>query len=882
MQPKVTFLKDYRAPEFLIDTVHLSIDLYDDYVNVRSILTMQANPAVSKKNNPLVLNGEGLKLQAVLLNGRLLEEEDYSVDAQHLTIFSVPEYFTIETQVVIEPRSNTKLSGLYFSRGNFCTQCEAQGFRRITYYLDRPDVMARFTTVITADKDRYPILLSNGNLIDTKVLADNRHSVRWKDPSKKPCYLFALVAGSFDLLADNFITMSGKTIELKLYVEKGFRDQGRFALESLKRAMRWDEETFGREYDLNIYMIVAVTDFNAGAMENKGLNIFNTKYILADPKTATDEDYVAIENVIGHEYFHNWSGNRITCRDWFQITLKEGLTVFRDQLFSEDMTSRNVYRIKTINYLRATQFPEDAGPLAHPIRANSYLEIDNFYTATVYRKGAEVIGMLRTLLGTEVFRKAMDLYFSRYDGMAITTEDFLQAMADASKKNLKQFQLWYEQAGTPVLTVQGEYDPKKQTFLLKVHQSCPPTPEQPNKVPFHLPLAMGFLGEDGKELVTQLKQERTPVEGTRVLEVHKEAEVFEFVGLEKKPVPSLLRHFSAPVILRYPYTDEELLTLLMHDTDAFVRWESGQELLTRHLIKNIARLQKKENFALEPYIKTYFSHILTGSHEDADFDALLLQIPSLTYLLQNVPQCNLDALFTVRLSTEKALAIDFKTVWLSNYKAHQLKQYHYTPLDKGKRQLKNICLYYLTQTAEEDTVELAYQQFKTSQNMTDIWGALVALNQRDHTAREEALSAFYHHWHKQPLLVNKWFTLQATTKLPNTLEKVIQLTEHPAFDYKNPNNVYALIGAFGHNLVCFHAKTGLGYQFLTEQVLKLDRMNPQVAARMLQPLTQFQKLDHARQTLIYQELQRLAQAQLSKNVYEVVTKSLDFIRRLLG
>jgi len=874
-QPKTTYLKDYRPADFIIESVHLNVDLHEDETCVKSILAMHRNPEVDSVDAPLVLNGEAMVLKSVSIDGKKLSPDEYKVDENSLTINHVPNQFKLETEVMIKPQENTTLSGLYKSRNNFCTQCESHGFRRITYYLDRPDVMSRFTTTITADKTQYPMLLSNGNLIEEKELDNNRHWVHWEDPSLKPSYLFALVAGDFDLLQDKFVTMSGREVDLRLYLEKGFKDQGAYALKALKHAMKWDEETYGREYDLDIYMIVAVSDFNMGAMENKGLNIFNTKYVLANSKTATDSDYVAILDVIGHEYFHNWSGNRVTCRDWFQITLKEGLTVFRDATFTEDLTSPGVARIDFVNYLRNTQFLEDAGPMAHPIRPRSYIEINNFYTNTVYRKGCEVIRMVRTLIGKDLFRKGMDLYFSRHDGQAVTTEDFIKAMEDASSKDLTQFKRWYDQAGTPVLDVSGEYDQQQKTFTLTVKQSCPPTPGQLEKEPFHLPLAVGLIGPDCQEMPTQLSDESNAHSGTRVLEIKKPVETFCFVNVEAKPVPSLLREFSAPVILNYPYTDDELLWLLNCDTDPFAKWEAGQKFEKRLILKLVSDYQAGRSLEMDDRLIKVFQHLLQGPHDDHRFSATLMALPSQNYLLQQMDVGDVEAVHKAREFVKMNLAKALEQEFVACYEEYQLPYYEYNPVDMGKRGLKNSCLSYLVYTGKEKYLKVAYQQLIECDNMTDAIAALSALINQDSKERNQSLNEFYEKWKDQPLVINKWLALQASSTLPSTLDEVKQLLKHPAFNIRNPNNVYALIGAFGMNVVRFHDAGGDGYQFVIDQVLAIDPANPQVAARMLQPLTQWRKMDKKRQALMKEQLGRIvATPKVSKDIYEIAVKSL--------
>ena len=874
-KPQSVYLKDYRPSDFLIDTVHLYVDLHEEETCVKTILNLQRNPASNRTGAPLTLNGEDIALKSVIIDGHKLSPLNYTVDKFSLTIPAVPNQFTLETKVVIKPQENTRLSGLYKSRGNFFTQCEAEGFRRITYFLDRPDIMAQYTTTITADKTKYPYLLSNGNLTEKKTLNLKRQWVHWEDPSKKSSYLFALVAGDFDVLEDSFITRSGKEVTLQLYLEKGFKDQGMFALAALKKSMRWDEKKFGREYDLDIYMIVAVSDFNMGAMENKGLNIFNTKNILANPKTTTDDDYVRIEEVIGHEYFHNWSGNRVTCRDWFQLTLKEGLTVFREQSFSEDLTSKGVARINAVNLLRNVQFLEDAGSMAHPIRPRSYIEISNFYTATVYNKGAEIVRMVQTLLGSKVFYKAMDLYFSLYDGQAVTTEDFIQVMEDTSGKNLKQFKRWYDQAGTPLLEVDSNYEEKEKMLILTVKQMCPPTPGQPEKFPFHLPLSVGFIGPKYESVSMQLEGEDKAVTGTRVLEIKKSETTFRFINIEHKPILSLLRNFSAPVRLNYPYTDKELLCLLQHDSDPFSRWEAGQLFAKRLMLKLVDDYYEKKPLKMDDRFIKSFQKIIQRSHQDPWYRAILLLLPSESYLMQFIEKTDIEVVFKVRQFVKKALAIALVDDLSRSYRNNQLVGYEYNYSDVGRRAFKNRCLSYLTEVNDKSYYRLAYEQFKNSNNMTDSVGALSALIDHNCEERDQALKEFYQKWKNQPLIVNKWFSIQASSTLPSTIGTVRTLTQHPDFDIKNPNNIYSLLAVFGTNVVRFHDANGEGYRLIADYVLKIDPVNPQVAARILQPLTRWQLMDAKRQALMKTELARIAKApKLSTDIYEIVTKSL--------
>ncbi len=857
------YLEQYKPCDFNVATVQLHVELAQTQTDVTAVLHISRNTAAHTPQAPLKLHGEALELLTIALDGRVLAESEYTVDDCFLTLPHVPDQFVLETKVRIHPEKNTRLMGLYKSRDNFCTQCEAEGFRFITYYFDRPDVLSRFTTTITADKKRYPYLLSNGNLIEQRDLDDGRHWVHWEDPSLKPCYLFALVAGNFDLLQDHFITMSGRRVQLDLFVETGFLHQADYAMLSLKNAMRWDEERFGREYDLDVYMIVAVSDFNMGAMENKGLNIFNTKYVLAESDTATDSDYIAIESVIGHEYFHNWSGNRVTCRDWFQITLKEGLTVFRDQEFTADQTSRAVARIDAVNIVRSSQFAEDAGPLAHPIRPASYMEINNFYTLTVYRKGAEVIRMVQTLITPAVFRKALDLYFHRFDGQAVTTDDFLACMQEVSGHDLTQFKNWYTQAGTPHLTVTDRYDAASQRYTLTIKQSCAPTPECQDKQPFYLPFSVGLVGCGAQE--------------TCVLIVSQPEQTFTFEKVPQKPIPSLLRDFSAPVTVEYAYTDEELAYLLEHDADPFARWNAGQLLATRVIVE-LSELMLAQKTVTQPTLLiNAFAMLLERGGDDLSFLSRLLMLPSETYLHQQPAAVSVHALHEARKFCIKALAGALQDQWRKHYATYQERHMHYVydANAVGERSFKNVCLYYLVESHVPAEYERAFAQFKTADNMTDRLAALSALNHCDTPLREQALAIFYENYQYDPLVMNKWLMLQATSTLPNTFAAVLELMQHEAFDIGNPNNVYALLGGFSANCSQFHEVSGRGYAFIADQVLYLNQRNPQVAARLLQPLTQWRRYGEPYGKLMKAELQRISgDKDLSSDIYEIICKSL--------
>ncbi|QQP89055.1 aminopeptidase N [Skermanella sp. TT6] len=877
--PQAIHLKDYAPPPYLIDTVDLAFDLGEDVTRVRSRLAIRANPDAASPAGALVLDGQDMRLVSVALDGRTLDPSEYSVGPESLTIPGPPEAFSLEVVTELKPQENTSLSGLYRTSGNFCTQCEAEGFRKITYFLDRPDVMARYRTTITADALKYPVMLSNGNLVaSSKMEGDGRHTVTWEDPFAKPSYLFALVAGVLVHVEDSYVTRSGRTVTLRIYVEPGNQDKCGHAMASLKKSMAWDEEVFGLEYDLDIFMIVAVGDFNMGAMENKGLNVFNTKYVLAKPETATDTDFLGVEAVVAHEYFHNWTGNRVTCRDWFQLSLKEGLTVFRDQEFSSDMHSRPVKRIADVQRLRAAQFPEDSGPMAHPVRPDSYIEINNFYTTTVYEKGAEVVRMIHTLLGADGFRKGMDLYFERHDGQAVTCDDFVAAMEDAAGKDLGQFRRWYSQAGTPELAVTGEYDAAARTYRLTVRQSCPPTPGQPTKLPFHIPLALGLLDPSGADIPLRLAGEPGPAGTSRVLDVTGPEQVFEFVDVPRQPVPSLLRGFSAPVKLRAPYTDDDLTFLMAHDGDAFNRWEAGQTLATRLLLDLVADRAENRPLELSPGFIDAFSRILKDPDLDPAFAAQALTLPSEGYLGQQMPVIDVDGIHEVRTFARRAIAGRLRDDLLATYRAMGGNEpFSIDAAAIGRRALKNLALGYLMALEDAEAVELCVGQFHNAQAMTDVIAALGLLADTRLPQRESALRRFYDLWKDEPLVVDKWFSIQAMSERPETLDEVAALLAHPAFEIRNPNKVYALIGGFaGGNPVRFHDAGGGGYRFLADQVLALNRLNPQVASRMVKMFARWRKYDPRRQSLMRAELERIvATPGLSRDVFEIASKSLE-------
>jgi aminopeptidase N len=874
-KPSTIYLKDYRKPDFLIDEIELYFNLTDQITTVTAKMNCCRNGV---EIEPLRLHGEELDLKSVSINGRLLPEKEYEVSPVSLIIQDVPDDFILEIKTEIRPQDNTSLEGLYQSSGIYCTQCEAQGFRKIMFFLDRPDVMSRFTTTIEADRS-FPVLISNGNLVDHGELPENRHYATWYDPFPKPCYLFALVAGDLVRIEDQFTTGSKRCVDLHIYVQQHNSDACDHAMQSLKKAMAWDERVFGLEYDLDLYMIVAVDDFNMGAMENKGLNIFNSKYVLARPQTATDTDYELIEAVIGHEYFHNWTGNRVTCRDWFQLSLKEGLTVFRDQEFSADMGSRPVKRMTDVSMLRNAQFPEDSGPMAHPVRPDSYIEINNFYTVTVYEKGAELIRMIHTLLGRSAFRRGMDLYFKRHDGQAVTTEDFVRAMEDASGVNLDQFRLWYSQAGTPVLTVQGQYDVQKKTYSLTVSQACPSTPNQPNKKPFHIPLAMGLLAPDGRDIPLRMTGEEKQGETSRVLNICKTEEHFIFEDIDQGPTPSLLRHFSAPVKLQFDYGDDDLRFLLTHDSDDFNRWEAGQRYLCRILLRLVDDLRAGRELALSRDVIETFQQLLdlSGKIKPA-FQTQLLTLPAEKYIGEQMEVIDVEGIHRVRDFTRQTLARslyhDFLNVFHDNV---NLAPYFYSAERAGQRSLKNLCLSYLMTLNEEAVLDLCLRQYDGAENMTDVLQAFQALvHNRDCPEKKAVLVDFHNQWQKDNLVMDKWFAIQATAPLPETLYEVQHLLGHPEFSMKNPNRVRALISSFCTlNITCFHHQNGEGYIFLADRVLELDPFNPMIAARLLAPLSRWQRFDPARQSLMKEQLQRiLAVKNLSKDVYEIAAKSL--------
>ena len=871
--PQTVYLKEYTPPPFLIDRTELHFELAEGEALVAARLSIRRNPDASATTGSLLLHGEELEPLEIAIDGRPLGDAEYSIDAQGLHIAQPPERFTLESRVRILPQENTALEGLYKSGAMFCTQCEAEGFRKITWFLDRPDVMSRFVTTIVADAERYPVLLSNGNLRSSETLADGRLQVVWEDPFPKPSYLFALVAGALQPIEDAYTTASGREVELRIYVEPENVDKCAHAMRALQSAMRWDEQNYGREYDLSVYMIVAVNDFNMGAMENKGLNIFNSKFVLARPDTATDSDFQGIEGVIAHEYFHNWTGNRITCRDWFQLSLKEGLTVFRDQEFSADMGSRGVKRIEDVRLLRAHQFAEDSGPMAHPVRPDSYIEINNFYTVTVYEKGAELIRMLQRLLGAETYRKATDLYFQRHDGEAVTTDDFVACMADASGRDLSQFKRWYVQAGTPELRVSGHYDEEALSYMLTIAQRTPATPGQPEKLPLHLPLTLALLDADGEEIRLRLDGEAESGERERTLELREAEQSFRFVDISGRPVPSLLRGFSAPVKLLFDYSDDDLIFLMGHDSDGFNRWDAAQRLLQRVLLQRVANPVA----ALPPGLVVAFRQSLLDPQADKALLAEVLALPSENLLGDQLECVDVDGIHRSREDIKRELALALQSDLIEVYRQNgEQGAYSIEPEAIARRSLKNLALGYLAQLDRPELLELCSEQYRRNHNMTDVMVALGLLVDSASATREQLLDDFYQRWHQQPLVLDKWFTVQALSKREETLARVEALTTHRDFSLSNPNRVRSLVGAFcSANPVRFHRADGAGYRFLADRVLQLDRLNPQIAARMLRMMARWKRFDSGRQAAMRAELQRVLDSEpISRDLFEIASKSL--------
>lgn len=870
------YLKDYAAPAFLVDSVDLHFELGEEQTRVVSRLALQRQGGMP--DEPLVLDGDKLELEKVVLDGRTLDENEYLLDDESLTVLSVPESFILETTVVIRPQDNTALEGLYRSGDIFCTQCEAEGFRKITYFFDRPDVMSRFTTTIVADKQRYPVLLSNGNCIDRRDLADGRHSASWQDPFAKPCYLFALVGGDLGCVEDSFITRSGREVALEIYVEKHNLGKCAHAMHALKKAMRWDEETYGLEYDLDIYMIVAVDDFNMGAMENKGLNIFNSKYVLAHPETATDADFQAIEGVIAHEYFHNWTGNRVTCRDWFQLSLKEGLTVFRDQHFSSDQVSRAVKRIEDVCVLRTHQFAEDGGPLAHAVRPEHYQEINNFYTVTVYNKGAELVRMLQTILGPDNFVRGVRHYLQHNDGQAATVEDFLMAMAAISDVDLQQFQLWYSQAGTPRVSVASHYSAAEQTLEITFEQNCPATPGQPVKQPLHIPCKIGMLDSKGQAMKLYLSNDEAGSGAEEmVLHLRQDKETLRFINLPEAPVMSLFRQFSAPVRSGGEESSKTLAFLLKHDSDSFNRWDAGQRLAEHIILNGVNQADSKAEVGDLNLLVESFAAILQDDSLDPGLAAKLLELPNELYLSQQMEEIDVEGIHAgreqVRSHLAAALQNDFRRVFTA---CQTDGPYSAEPEEVGRRNLKNRCLWYLYALDTGEITQLAADNYRSATNMTDRIAALMLMVDDPGAMGQELLEDFYTRAENDPLVLDKWFAVQARSSKPDTLLAVKKLLSHSSYRAQNPNRVRALIGTFSRaNPLRFHAHDGSGYELLAEQIIALDPVNPQLAGYLAGGFSSWRRYDEGRRILMQQQLQKIvSMPKLSRDLSEVVGKML--------
>ena len=880
--PVPVYRADYTPPDYWIDTIDLDFQIGEKATIVKANMRVRRNTDVNDGSRPLALVGGEVELRRVSVGGAELAIGEFDCQGETLSIPGVPESFALETEVSIDPAANTQLSGLYASSGNLCTQCEAEGFRRITYFLDRPDVMSRYSVRIEADREQYPILLSNGNRVDAAAPPSSsskggRHWVRWEDPFPKPSYLFALVAGKLECHRDEFTTMSGRRIPLEIWVEPKNIDKCEHAMRSLIRSMKWDEEVFGLEIDLDLYMIFVADDFNMGAMENKGLNVFNSKYVLASPATATDEDYESIEGVIAHEYFHNWTGNRVTCRDWFQLTLKEGLTVFRDQEFSSDMASRPVKRIQEVRALRSSQFAEDAGPMAHPIRPESYIEMNNFYTATVYVKGAEVIRIYHSILGAEGFRKGMDLYFERHDGQAVTCDDFRAAMADANGVDLTQLESWYLQAGTPEVVAHGEYDAANKTYSLSLSQSAAVVEGCSEPEPMLMPVRMGLLGQDGLDLPLQLQGEGSASGTTRVLQLTKADETFHFVNVVEKPVASLFRDFSAPIKLEMERAEGELVFLMAHDSDPFNRWDAGQELAKQLILSQAAKSAAGEALSIDATFVEAFRRVLNDSELDGSIKSLMLSLPGESFLAQSMEVIDPDAIHVARkfvvVELARALRADFLRVFDETTASGP---YSIENAEIDRRRIHNRVLGYLNALEEAKTTALSQKQFETADNMTDYVSAFAFLVDLGGELRDASCASFHERWKDDPLVLDKWFAVQAASACPDTFDRVLDLVKHPDFTLGNPNRARSVLGAFGMgNQVHFHREDGKGYAFLADQVLELDGRNSQLASRIVSAFNQWKRFDEKRREVIRVQLERISSHPgLSKDVTEIVGRAL--------
>ena len=873
MEKKIKYLKDYKKPDYKIRTVDLTFDLDEQNTTVKSVLHLVADYDVPKGGHPLVLDGRELELKSIKIDGEAVDERAYSLDDESLTIYNPPADFKLEIETVIHPKANTKLEGLYVSNGTFCSQNEPEGFRRITYFLDHPDVMSVYTTTLIADKSKYPVMLSNGNPIKEETLPDGKTAVTWFDPFPKPCYLFCVVVGDLGSIHDTYTTKSGRLVKLGLYVEHGEEPKAKWGLESLKRAMKWDEDVYGLEYDLDLFNIVAVSDFNMGAMENKGLNLFNSSCALADPVTATDTDFAHVEGVIAHEYFHNWSGDRVTARDWFNLSLKEGLTVYRDQEFSRDMRGRTLGRINDVFALRTFQFPEDAGPLAHSVRPESYVEINNYYTATVYDKGAEVIRMYERLLGKETFIKGNQLYFERHDGQAVTIDDYAKCMEDVSGRDLTQFKRWYSQAGTPTVYAAGKYDGKAKTYTLTLRQETKPTPNQPEKLPFVIPLGIGLIGKDGKDMPLQLQGEKEPQGTSRVIVLDKDSDVFTFVNVAEQPVLSGNRDFTAPIHFVMDYTDAERLHQARCDSDLFNRWDAFQQYGVEQILNMVKDIQNgKEPTLPEAYFDVWESY-LTDKTLDKGFVARAITLPQENYLADQMDVVDVDAIHKARYFVKQAIAKRFEKELRAVYDENNSDaEYTPSPEQSARRALKNMALSFLGDLGTNN--ELVEKQYAQANNMTDKLAAMNIASNSKNPKREAIMDDFYQTYKNEKAAVNKWIFTNACADRPDAVNVVRKLLTHPAFNIKNPNNVRSLMGGFAYNQTEFHKLDGSGYDFAVEMAYKMDDMNPQMAAHMVKPLTRWKRFDAKRQEMMKKALEKvLEKKNLSKNVYELVTKS---------
>ncbi|MGD9638121.1 MAG: aminopeptidase N [Alphaproteobacteria bacterium] len=875
--PKTVYRKDYKKPDYLVDDLDLTFDVGEDITKCRAVMEFRASPDKAASDNTVFLDGDELNLSSIAINGKKLKEGEYKIDETGITLTNVPDKFTLEVITDLKPKENMKLQGLYESNGVLCTKCETEGFRRITFFPDRPDVMAKYTTTIIADKEKLPVLLSNGNKVDEGETKDGRHFVKWHDPHPKPSYLFALVAGDLDQVSDKFTTKSGNDVDVFVFVEKGKADKADFALASIKKAMKWDEENFDREYNLNNFKIVAVSNFNSGACENTSLNIFNDKYVLANPRTATDSDYEDIEGVIGHEFFHHWSGNLVTLATWFDLTLKEGFTVYRDQEFSSDMRSDVIKRINDVQELRAGQFVEDAGPMAHPVRPDSYISVRNVYTGTVYNKGAEVIRMQEKILGTEAFRKAAIHYFNKNEGKAVTCDDFVKALEESSGKDLKKFKdRWYTQAGTPTVKAEGVYNPETKTYELTLSQKTKPTPGQPIKKPFVIPLEMGLVDAKGNDIPLKPENYKVDPNNPNVVVLENDTQKFVFKDVNEKPVISINRGFTSPINTDIAYTNDEKIHLIKNDKDLFNRWDICQKYALSNMLQMTSDIEQGKKPEVDKQLVTTLGELLSDKSLDKSFVAKMFELPTEKFIADNSEVVNPDAISKARQVMTTSIASELKDKFFEAYKDNDVKgAYSPEPEDMGQRAIKNTALRYLAKLDDVSVNKMLVEQYYQSDNMTDKGTAIGIIAHSSLDKRDEVMNDFYQDFKKEGLVVDKWFRLQATAPQSDCLDNVKKLLDHEAFDIKNPNKVRSLVGAFTSNQTQFHAADGSGYEFLADFVKKYDVINPQIAANLLKPLGNWKQFDEGRQELMKKELRKVMDTEgLSSNTYEVVAKSL--------